>query len=105
MTFQCSLQIDVHYSLPRDDSNSKGGEKNQVDFYHSTMVCLQLSLNTFQEMQGVLLVTLRNSVSGQAIDDNEVRRKFQQFGDVKDVRPANDRSECVVRLFPSPVTS
>ncbi|ETW86795.1 hypothetical protein HETIRDRAFT_456674 [Heterobasidion irregulare TC 32-1] len=66
--------IDVHYSLPRDDSNSKGGEKNQ-------------------EMQGTLLVTLRNSISGQPIDDNEVRRKFQQFGDVKSVRPIGDRMD------------
>jgi hypothetical protein len=24
------LQIDVHYSLPRDDNLAKGGEKNQV---------------------------------------------------------------------------
>jgi transcription initiation factor TFIID subunit 15 len=38
-------------------------------------------------------VTLRNSQSGQAIDDNEVRRKFQQFGDVKAVKPVGDRIE------------
>jgi hypothetical protein len=24
------LQIDVHYSLPRDDNLAKGGDKNQV---------------------------------------------------------------------------
>ncbi|KAI0050627.1 hypothetical protein FA95DRAFT_1486941 [Auriscalpium vulgare] len=66
--------IDVHYSLPRDDNNSKGSDKNQ-------------------EMQGTLLVSLRNSVSGQPIDDNEVRRKFQQFGDVKSVRPIGDRND------------
>ena len=24
------LQIDVHYSLPRDDNLARGGEKNQV---------------------------------------------------------------------------
>ncbi|KAA1471415.1 hypothetical protein DENSPDRAFT_837405 [Dentipellis sp. KUC8613] len=66
--------IDVHYSLPRDDSG-KGGEKNQ------------------QELQGTLLVSLRNSVSGQGIDDNEVRRKFQQFGDVKSVRPTGERMD------------
>ncbi len=46
-----------------------------------------------QQLQGTLLVTLRNSVSGQPIDDNEVRRKFQQFGDVRSVRPVGDRAE------------
>ncbi|KAF8915091.1 hypothetical protein CPB85DRAFT_1218204 [Mucidula mucida] len=61
--------IDVHYSLPRDDSKDA---KNI-------------------EMQGSLQVTLRSSPSGQAIDDNEVRRKFQQFGDVKSVRPVGNR--------------
>jgi hypothetical protein len=44
-------------------------------------------------LQGTLLVTLRNSMSGQPIDDNEVRRKFQQFGDVKAVTPSGDRDE------------
>jgi hypothetical protein len=44
-----------------------------------------------QELQGTLLVTLRNS--NQVIDDGEVRRKFQQFGDVKSVRPAGERHE------------
>ena len=40
-------------------------------------------------------MTLRNSASGQAIDDNEVRRKFQQFGDVKSVNPVGDHAEYV----------
>jgi len=71
--------IDVHYSLPRDDS--KGGDKNQ------------------QQLQGTLQVTLRNSASGQSIDDNEVRRKFQQFGDVKSVNPVGDRTECVSQCY------
>ena len=44
-----------------------------------------------QELQGNLLVTLRNS--NQVIDDDEVRRKFQQFGEVKSVRPVGDRPE------------
>jgi hypothetical protein len=35
-------------------------------------------------------VTLRNSATGQPIDDEEVRRKFQQFGDVKSIRPMGD---------------
>ncbi|KAJ3505641.1 hypothetical protein NLJ89_g7313 [Agrocybe chaxingu] len=64
--------IDVHYSLPRDDQKGPDREKNQ-------------------QFQGTLQVSLRNSVSGQSIDDNEVRRKFQQFGDVKSVRPVGDR--------------
>lgn len=42
-------------------------------------------------------MTLRNS--NQAIDDGEVRRKFQQFGDVKSVRPVGDRHESVVSLL------
>ncbi|KIY46323.1 hypothetical protein FISHEDRAFT_47521 [Fistulina hepatica ATCC 64428] len=63
--------IDVHYSLPRDDRN---GDRDRN-----------------QQMQGTLQVTLRGSSSGLVIDDNEVRRKFQQFGDVKSVRPVNDR--------------
>lgn len=62
--------IDVHYSLPRDD---RGADKNQL--------------------QGTLIVTLRNSASGQLINDDEVRRKFQQFGDVKSVRPINERND------------
>lgn len=44
-----------------------------------------------QELQGNLLVTLRNS--NQVINDDEVRRKFQQFGEVKSVRPVGDRPE------------
>ncbi|KZT08605.1 uncharacterized protein LAESUDRAFT_44908 [Laetiporus sulphureus 93-53] len=63
--------IDVHYSLPRDDGGRGDKDKNQ----------------------GTLIVTLRSSASGQPIDDNEVRRKFQQFGDVKSVRPVGDRTD------------
>lgn len=29
----CGVQIDVHYSLPRDDNLSKGGDKNQVSLF------------------------------------------------------------------------
>ena len=50
-----------------------------------------------QELQGTLLVTLRNS--NQIIDDGEVRRKFQQFGDVKSIRPAAERHELVILLL------
>lgn len=60
--------------------------------YSSVNVVLTIS---YQQLQGTLLVTLRNSVSGQPIDDGEVRRKFQQFGDVKEVRLAGDRPEYV----------
>ena len=38
-------------------------------------------------------MTLKDS--RQLIDDNEVRRKFQQFGDVKSVMPVGDRTEYV----------
>ncbi|KAF9490755.1 RNA-binding domain-containing protein [Pleurotus eryngii] len=65
--------IDVHYSLPRDDAKGDK-EKNQ-------------------QFQGMLQVTLRSSPSGQPIDDNEVRRKFQQFGDVKSVTPVGDLTD------------
>ncbi|KAH6916618.1 hypothetical protein BKA70DRAFT_1250059 [Coprinopsis sp. MPI-PUGE-AT-0042] len=63
--------IDVHYSLPRDD---RGGE-NQRN----------------QQMQGTVQVTLRASPSGAPIDDNELRRRFQSFGDIKSILPVNDR--------------
>ena len=73
-----SSQIDVHYSLPREDhgKGSGGGEKNQ-------------------EMQGTLLVTLKDSVTGQGLDEGELRRRFQQFGDVKSIRPSGERIEYV----------
>ncbi|RDB29440.1 hypothetical protein Hypma_015966 [Hypsizygus marmoreus] len=67
--------IDVHYSLPRDD-HAKGQDRDKN-----------------QQLQGTLQVTLRNSASGQPLDDNEVRRKFQQFGDVKSVQPVGDRND------------
>ncbi|KAI5120789.1 hypothetical protein M0805_002416 [Coniferiporia weirii] len=60
--------IDVHYSLPRPDEQKDPKDRNQ----------------------GTLLVTLRNSMSGQPIDDNEVRRRFQQYGDVKNVKPGEN---------------
>ncbi|TBU34420.1 hypothetical protein BD311DRAFT_746126 [Dichomitus squalens] len=66
--------IDVHYSLPRDDQRGADRQKDQ-------------------ELQGNLIVTLRNSPTNQPIDDNEVRRKFQQFGDVKSVRPYGERPD------------
>ncbi|KAJ3750951.1 hypothetical protein DFH05DRAFT_142872 [Lentinula detonsa] len=63
--------IDVHYSLPRDDRDN---ERNM-------------------QYQGCLQVTLKNSLSGLSIDDNEVRRKFQQIGDVKSIQPVGDRMD------------
>ncbi|TFK77507.1 RNA-binding domain-containing protein [Pluteus cervinus] len=65
--------IDVHYSLPRDD-NARGNDRDKN-----------------QQLQGTVQVTLKNS--SQAIDDGEVRRKFQQFGDVKSVMPVGDRND------------
>ncbi|OAX42095.1 hypothetical protein K503DRAFT_407448 [Rhizopogon vinicolor AM-OR11-026] len=65
--------IDVHYSLPRDDQK-QGGDRDKN-----------------QQFQGNLIVTLKDS--GQVIDDNEVRRKFQQFGDVKSVTSVGDRAD------------
>ncbi|EIW87088.1 hypothetical protein CONPUDRAFT_79258 [Coniophora puteana RWD-64-598 SS2] len=70
--------IDVHYSLPRDDGG-KGGDKNQY--------------------QGTLIVTMRNSSSGQGIDDNEVRRRFQQIGDVKSVMPGDHPAQRYVEFY------
>ncbi|KAF9245381.1 hypothetical protein BU15DRAFT_71133 [Melanogaster broomeanus] len=73
--------IDVHYSLPRDDQKQGGGggggggderDKNQ-------------------QYQGCLIVTLKDS--RQPIDDNEVQRKSQQFGDVKSVTSASNRMD------------
>ena len=49
--------------------------------------------------QGTLIVSLRNSASGQPIDDNEVRRKFQQFGDVKSVTPGERNDERNVEFY------
>ncbi|KAF8578612.1 hypothetical protein K439DRAFT_1654783 [Ramaria rubella] len=65
--------IDVHYSLPRGDEQQQECDRDKN--------------------QGTLLVTLRNSISGQPIDDTEVRRKFQQFGDVKSVKHVGDRPD------------
>ena len=54
---------------------------------------------TDQTLQGTLIVTLRNSASGQPIDDNEVRRKFQQFGDVKSITPGERSDERLVEFY------
>lgn len=37
-------------------------------------------------------------MSGQPIDDNEVRRKFQQFGDIKTIRPVDNHHQEYVLL-------
>lgn len=72
--------IDVHYSLPRDDPKQGiDREKNQ-------------------QFQGFLIITLKDS--RQPIDHNEVRRKFQQFGDVKSVSSVDDRTDqCYVEYY------
>ncbi|KAL4070508.1 hypothetical protein J3A83DRAFT_4243754 [Scleroderma citrinum] len=72
--------IDVHYSLPRDDQK-QGADRERN-----------------QQFQGFLIVTLKDS--RHPIDHNEVRRKFQQFGDVKSVTPMDDRSDqCYVEYY------
>ncbi|KAJ1302739.1 hypothetical protein OPQ81_003051 [Rhizoctonia solani] len=63
--------IDVHYSLPRGDEQAGRCERDKN--------------------QGTLLITLRQS--NQAIDDHELRRLFQRFGDVKQVMPVDGRSD------------
>ena len=62
----------MHYSLPRDDTGrgAAGNDKNQ-------------------ELQGALLVVLRNSPSGQPLSEDALRMKFQQFGEVKSIRLAS----------------
>lgn len=72
--------IDVHYSLPRDDQKQGADrEKNQ-------------------QFQGFIIVALRDS--RQPIDHNEVRRKFQQLGDVKSITPYGDRiDQCYVEYY------
>ncbi|KAH7105153.1 hypothetical protein BKA62DRAFT_438382 [Auriculariales sp. MPI-PUGE-AT-0066] len=71
--------IDVHYSLPRADEQSGRCDRDKN--------------------QGTLHLVLRNSGSGMPLDDNEVRRKFQQFGDVKSVRPGNGPLERYVEMY------
>lgn len=59
--------IDVHYSLPRED------QRNEPN-------------------QGIIIVTLIDSPS-KSIDDVELRRKLQTFGDVKSIQPNNGRPD------------
>ncbi|CAE7156959.1 unnamed protein product [Rhizoctonia solani] len=63
--------IDVHYSLPRGDEQAGRCERDKN--------------------QGTLLITLRQS--NQTIDDHELRRLFQRFGDVKQVMPPDGRND------------
>lgn len=56
----------------------------------------EFHLPSYQQFQGCLQVTLKNSLSGMPVDDNEVRRKFQQFGDVKSIQSVGDRVEWVL---------
>ena len=90
-----SSQIDVHYSLPRDDHKGPDRDRNQVEYHVHTLPGI-LSNRT---PQGTLIVSLRNSASGQLIDDNEVRRKFQQFGDVKSVTSGERSDERLVEFY------
>ncbi|GAB1526034.1 hypothetical protein RhiTH_009200 [Rhizoctonia solani] len=63
--------IDVHYSLPRGDEQAGRCERDKN--------------------QGTLLITLRQS--NQTVDDHELRRLFQRFGDVKQILPAEGRND------------
>lgn len=53
-------QIDVHYSLPREDQAE-------------------------DQNQGILIVTLIDSPTHAPIDDTELKRKCAAFGDVKSI--------------------
>ncbi|KAG6331718.1 hypothetical protein ID866_7368 [Astraeus odoratus] len=88
--------IDVHYSLPRDDQKQGiDRERNQVGLF---AVVADGLVEQSQQFQGFLIVTLKDS--RQPIDCNEVRRKFQQFGDVKSVIPLDDRTDqCYVEYY------
>lgn len=55
-----SGQIDVHYSLPRED---QAEDRNQ----------------------GILIVSLIDSPTHASIDDTELKRKCAAFGDVKSI--------------------
>ncbi|KAG9120904.1 hypothetical protein FRC07_003368 [Ceratobasidium sp. 392] len=63
--------IDVHYSLPRGDEQAGRCERDKN--------------------QGTLLIALRQS--NQSIDDHELRRRFSQFGDVKQITAVDGRSD------------
>ncbi|KAG9310609.1 hypothetical protein JVU11DRAFT_9175 [Chiua virens] len=68
--------IDVHYSLLCDDKKQGGSDREKNQQY---------------QREGCLIVTLKDS--HQHIDDDEVCRKFQQFGDVKSVMLVGDRTD------------
>ncbi|EJD54479.1 hypothetical protein AURDEDRAFT_141332 [Auricularia subglabra TFB-10046 SS5] len=71
--------IDVHYSLPRADEQNGRCDRDKN--------------------QGTLLVSLRNSPSGQPIDEHELRRKLQQFGDVKGIKSAGSPTDRYVEMY------
>jgi transcription initiation factor TFIID subunit 15 len=73
--------IDVHYSLPRDD-HVKGIDRERN-----------------QQMQGTMQITLRESRSGAPLDDNEVRRKFTSFGDIKSISPGDQPDSRFVEYY------
>ncbi|KZT56120.1 hypothetical protein CALCODRAFT_497815 [Calocera cornea HHB12733] len=72
--------IDVHYSLPRENETNSRCDK--------------------EKNQGSLHVTLRDSSNRQAINHNEVRRIFSQYGDVKSVHPSGGgRDTAIAEMF------
>ncbi|CCA67828.1 hypothetical protein PIIN_01652 [Serendipita indica DSM 11827] len=75
--------IDVHYSLPRED------QRKSVKTFSITS---KISLRNSEPNQGIIIVTLIDSPS-KSIDDVELRRKLQTFGDVKSIQPNNGRPD------------
>ena len=84
----------MHYSLPRPDDQAKNEPKdrNQVRIKNGTAM-QNASYDRATVEQGTLLVTLRNSPSGQPINDTELHRLFSRFGDVKNIRPGDSPHE------------
>jgi hypothetical protein len=58
---------------------------------YGTLVLIKSSISIREHLQGTLLVTLRDS--RMPIDENEIQRKFSQFGDIKNIRPVDGRSD------------
>lgn len=67
-------QIDVHYSLPKDNELEKRCDRDKN--------------------QGTLFLTLTNSA--RPFTDEEIRAVFGVFGDIKIIKPFKDSSKCVL---------
>lgn len=88
------VKIDVHYSLPRPDDQAKGDPKEHNQVRNKNGTAWQSAPHGRPAIeQGTLIVTLRNSPSGQPIDDTEVHRLFGRFGDIKNIKPGDNPHE------------